>query len=88
MTRPRTWTVFGLLDLDRSPAPLYVAGVVEGDHPCQDSDSNSGECGEFQRYATTVEAADADEAAALAERLALGDDEDADEDDEDPAQTA
>ncbi|MEU6712993.1 hypothetical protein ABZ897_16045 [Nonomuraea sp. NPDC046802] len=86
MTRLHTWTVFGLLDLDQSPSPLYVAGVVEGEHTCQDSDSNSGECGELQRYATTVEAADADEAAAIAERQALtGDEEESDE--EPPAQT-
>ncbi|MFI6637160.1 hypothetical protein ACIBI7_50465 [Nonomuraea fuscirosea] len=70
---PRPYTVTGLLDLDMSPSPLYVAGVVEGERDMCDSDSNSGDFGEYQRYAVTVEANDADEAAAIAERLATDD---------------
>ncbi|MFI6900296.1 hypothetical protein ACIBKY_03490 [Nonomuraea sp. NPDC050394] len=67
----RMYTVTGLLHLDKSPSPLYIAGVVEGERPTCDSDSNSGEFGEYQRYAVTVEALNADEAAATAESLAL-----------------
>ncbi|TMR92558.1 hypothetical protein [Nonomuraea basaltis] len=82
---PRTYTVTGLLDLDMSPSPLYVAGVVEGERQTFDSDSNSGDFGEYQRYAVTVYAYDADEAAASAESLVL--DEAADEDDEGDEET-
>ncbi|MEU4703290.1 hypothetical protein [Nonomuraea dietziae] len=86
MTTTRTWTVIGLLDLDESPSPLYVAAVLEGVHDCRDSDSNSGCHGQFQRYATSVEAADPDEAAALAEEQILNPDED-DEDELDSPDT-
>lgn len=60
------WTVVGLLDLDRAPALLYVAAVLEGEHPTCDSSSNSGAYGELQRWATNVQATTADEAEALA----------------------
>ncbi|MET8006231.1 hypothetical protein [Nonomuraea glycinis] len=77
---PRAYTVTGLLDLDKSPSPLLVAAVVEGDHQACDGDSNSGEYSEFQRYTVTVEAHDGDEAAATAESLALDDDTDQEDD--------
>ncbi|MEU4231137.1 hypothetical protein AB0F17_43170 [Nonomuraea sp. NPDC026600] len=81
---PRPYTVTGLLDLDMSPSPLYVAGVVEGERDTCDSDSNSGDFGEYQRYAVTVHAYDADEAAATAESLVL--DEDDEEEEEETGQ--
>ncbi|WP_433513854.1 hypothetical protein ACQP2T_61620 [Nonomuraea sp. CA-143628] len=79
---PRPYTVTGLLDLGMSPSPLYVAGVVEGERDTCDSDSNSGEYGEYQRYAVTVYACDADEAAATAEGLILDEDDEDDEEEE------
>lgn len=52
-----TYTVIGLVIDDR----LIVAGVVEGAHPCRDSDPGDDQHG--YRYATQVEADSPDEAA-------------------------
>ena len=49
-----TYSVIGLY-IDDEPV---IAGVIEGEHPCVDSDPG----GEFQRWATTVEAGTPEEA--------------------------
>ncbi len=66
MNTTRTYTVIGLLDLDKEPTPFLVAAVVEGEIDAQDSEANSGEHGQFQRYSATVEATSADHAEELA----------------------
>ncbi|GAA4209612.1 hypothetical protein GCM10022252_76380 [Streptosporangium oxazolinicum] len=76
------WTVVGLLDLDYAPPPLYVAAVLPGNTPIHDSRTKSGPGGHLQRWAATVRAATADEAATLAERQALASPPDDEHDDD------
>jgi hypothetical protein len=55
---PRSYTVFGVIDHDTGE--LHVAGVIEGAHRALgDAPTQTTQYG---RYATTVEAASADEA--------------------------
>ncbi|MFF4777452.1 hypothetical protein ACFY05_31815 [Microtetraspora fusca] len=71
------YTVFALVDPDADE--FLVAGVIEGDHNCVDSESDSGD---FQRYATTVEADSPDGAEAAAYEQYCEDNEDNEDDDE------
>ncbi|MFD9947180.1 hypothetical protein ACFWYW_23840 [Nonomuraea sp. NPDC059023] len=56
----RTYTVTYLMRL--SDHEILVAAVLAGEHNCVDSESNSGQWGDYQRMADTVQAADPDAA--------------------------